>query len=124
YLRLSLLILILAAIVFALIFLIKRIRRLGLWRIFKRRQVEGKPASVVEFYERMTKVLAARGLQRGAGETPLEFAEATGIPEAMKITRVYNRVRFGAQPLTSDEVANVEQSLTRLEEAELERTDS
>ncbi|MDQ3819805.1 MAG: DUF3488 and transglutaminase-like domain-containing protein [Acidobacteriota bacterium] len=113
--RLSLLLLVSALVIFALILLLRRIRRLGLWRIFSRRQVEGKPAAVVEFYERMTKTLAARGLQRAKGETPLEFAEATRIPEAIKITRAYNRVRFGSQRLSKPEVDDVEQWLRRLE---------
>ncbi|HYJ46947.1 MAG TPA: DUF4129 domain-containing protein, partial [Pyrinomonadaceae bacterium] len=124
YWRLSLLILIFLAVVSSLVFLVRKMLRQGFWRIFRRRQVEGKPASVVEFYERMTKALAVRGLERAAGETPLEFAEATGIPEALKITRAYNRVRFGVRPLTGDEAAEVERSLTRLEGAELERKDS
>jgi len=115
YLRLSLLVLILVAIGFAFIWLIKRIRHLGFWRIFRRREVEGKPASVIEFYERMTKVLAARGLQRAAGETPLEFATALGLPEALNITRAYNRVRFGDENLSPTEAAQIEEWLKVME---------
>ena len=113
--RLSLLILVFALILFAFIILVRRIRRLGFWRIFSRRQVEGKPASVVEFYERMTKALAARGLQRAAGETPLEFATAVGIPEAIKVTRAYNRVRFGEQKLSKVEAEQIEEWLKGME---------
>lgn len=115
YLRLSLLTLILAASVFAFVLLIKRIRRLGFWRIFKRRQVEGQPASVVEFYERMTKALATRGLQRAAGETPLEFATALGMPEALDITRAYNRVRFGDEKLSTMEATQIDEWLKGME---------
>ena len=113
--RLSLLILVIALIIFALILLVRRIRRLGFWRIFSRRQVEGKPTSVIEFYERMTKALAARGLQRAKGETPLEFATTTGIPEALKITRAYNRVRFGEQKLSKVEAEQIEEWLKGME---------
>ena len=68
-------------------------------------------AAVVEFYERMTAALAERGLRRRADQTPLEFADAVGAPEVLAITRAYNRVRFGAQHLTSAEAAEVERSL-------------
>jgi hypothetical protein len=95
--------------------LIGRVRRLGLWRglRFWRTQTEGR--SVVEFYERMTAALAARGLQRASNETPLEFANATGMNEAMKITRAYNRVRYGEQNLSAAEAAEIEGWLSRLE---------
>jgi transglutaminase-like putative cysteine protease len=115
YTRLTLLVLGLALIAFGLVLFVRRLRRLGFWRIFKRRQVEGRSTSVVEFYERMTKTLSARGLKRPAGETPLEFAEASGIPEALKITRAYNRVRFGEQSLSAVEAEQIEAWLRRME---------
>ena len=115
YARLALLILLLSLGASGLTLLLRRLKRLGFWRFFSRRQVEGKSASVVEFYERMTKALAARGLQRAVGETPLEFAEASGMPEALKITRAYNRVRFGAQRLSAVEVRQIEDWLKRME---------
>lgn len=115
--RLTLLILVLALAVFGTMLFLRRLRRLGFWRIFKRRQVEGKGASVVEFYERMTKTLAARGLQRSGSETPLEFAEAIQIPEAIKVTRAYNRVRFGEEKLSSVEREQLEDWLRRIEES-------
>ncbi len=94
----------------------KRIRRLGFWRIFKRRQVEDERGSTVEFYERMIKTLAARGLQRSAGETPLEFASMTGMPDALNITHAYNRVRFGDEKLSASERAQIEEWLRKMEE--------
>jgi hypothetical protein len=115
YARLSLLLLPLLLILAGLIVLVRRIRRLGFWQSFKRRQVEDKTGSVVEFYERMTKALSARGLSRDAGETPLEFASATGIPEAVNITRAYNRVRFGEQNLSMAESSQIEDWLRRME---------
>jgi hypothetical protein len=115
YTRLVLLVLfsILAAV--GLVLLVKRIRRLGFWRLLRHRQVEDGRASVVEFYERMTKSLAARGLKRAAGETPLEFAAATGMPEALKVTKAYNRVRFGDQKLSATESTQIEEWLRRME---------
>jgi hypothetical protein len=63
----------------------------------------------------MTVVLAARGLQRAESETPLEFATSSGMTEAMRITRAYNRVRFGEHKLTATEAAEIEEWLSRLE---------
>jgi transglutaminase-like putative cysteine protease len=71
--------------------------------------------SVVSFYERMSTALAARGLKRATDQTPLEFAAATGLPEALLVTRAYNRVRYGAQDLTPAEAARVEDWLRNLE---------
>jgi hypothetical protein len=102
-------------LVMLLSLLVGRARRLGLWRglRFWRRQNEGR--SVIDFYERMTTVLAARGLERAESETPLEFATATGMAEAVKITRAYNRVRFGEQKLSATEAAEIEEWLSGLE---------
>jgi transglutaminase-like putative cysteine protease len=110
-----LLLLPLLLLVMLLYLLVGKARRLGLWRMlrFWRTQTEGQ--SVIDFYERMTAVLAARGLERAANETPLEFATATGMTEAMKITRAYNRVRFGEHRLSATEAAEIEEWLSRLE---------
>lgn len=98
-----------------LLWLWRRIRRLGFWRAFKlrRRVTEGR--SVIEFYERLTKVLAARGLRRAPEETPLEFATATGLDEALFITRAYNRVRYGEQQLSPTEAEEVDKWLREME---------
>jgi transglutaminase-like putative cysteine protease len=98
--------------------LIYRIRRLGFRRGLKVWQREEERAPVVKFYERMTEVLARRGLRRGADETPLEFAGATGIADVLRITRAYNHVRYGSQALSAAELAEIEQCLTRLEAEE------
>ena len=105
-------------LIFFLTLLFKRARRLGLRRGLKfwRREAEGR--SVINFYERMTAVLAARGLERSADETPLEFAAATGMIEATKVTHAYNRVRFGEQRLSETEASEIEEWLARLEEKE------
>ncbi|MBC7931683.1 MAG: DUF3488 domain-containing protein [Rubrivivax sp.] len=73
-------------------------------------------AAVVEFYERMADMLKARGHNRRDDETPLEFAGTINSPEVLTITRAYNRVRFGAQDLSSTEAAEVEHCLRRMEE--------
>ncbi|MDT4895779.1 MAG: protein-glutamine gamma-glutamyltransferase [Acidobacteriota bacterium] len=115
YTRLILLILFSILTAIGLVLLVKRIRRLGFWRIFRRRQVENERNSAVEFYERMTKTLAARGLARAAGETPLEFAAALRMPEALKITKAYNRVRFGDEKLSVAESKQIEEWLSGME---------
>jgi protein-glutamine gamma-glutamyltransferase len=115
YTRLALLILLLILAIVGLILLVKRIRRLGFWQLLRRRRVEDGRGSVVEFYERMTKMLAARGLRRAAGETPLEFAATTRMPEALQITKAYNRVRFGDERLSATEATQIEEWLKRME---------
>ena len=71
--------------------------------------------SPVAFYERMTRALAARGLRRAPDQTPLEFASTLDAPEALLITRAYNRVRFGSRQLTRAETARVEEWLQKIE---------
>lgn len=93
----------------------RRVYLVGFWRGLKFWQREGKTVSAVEFYERMTGVLAARGMRRAADETPLEFATGVGMPEAMRITEAYNRVRYGEQALSPDESAEIEQWLSKME---------
>jgi transglutaminase-like putative cysteine protease len=70
---------------------------------------------VVEFYERMRRILERRGLARQAWQTPLEFANSSGIPEALLITEKYNRVRFGGEDLSETEAIEVGQLLSSLE---------
>lgn len=108
----------LLAIIFApllLVLLIRRIVRLGFWRAFRFWQKEERQSSVIEFYERMTRSLAARGIERASDETPLEFAVVVGYPEALKITRAYNSVRYGEQQLTPAEQKQIEEWLRSLE---------
>jgi hypothetical protein len=98
-----------------LLLLLYRIRRLGLRRALKMWRKKEERASVVKFYERMTKLLERQGKRREKNETPLEFAGATGMADVLRITRAYNRVRYGSQTLSPAELAEIEQCLTRLE---------
>jgi protein-glutamine gamma-glutamyltransferase len=78
---------------------------------------EGATAvAVIEFYARMTRALAARGVRRRDDETPLEFAAGYGSPEVMTLTEAYNRVRFGGRGLEDKERAEVEEFLRRIED--------
>jgi transglutaminase-like putative cysteine protease len=110
-----LLALILVLIILPLALLARRVQRLGLRRGLLVWRVEAEQDSVIDFYKRMTNILAARGLQREANETPLEFAAAAGIPEVLKITRAYNRVRYGEHHLTPAESAEINEWLSRME---------
>jgi hypothetical protein len=106
-----------AAFVLGLLFLhwlYGKIKVLGWWQILIRWFRKTESAAVVEFYERMQRVLASKGLVRKAHQTPLEFAYAVDMPEAVKITEKYNRVRFGEKYLSSDEADQIEHWLSGL----------
>ena len=66
----------------------------------------------------MQKVLARKGLKREASQTPLEFAFALNMPQAVKITEKYHQVRFGEKNLNSDEANEIENWLKDLENKE------
>jgi hypothetical protein len=111
----ALLLLVLLIAIGLLLFRIKRHGWLG-WRSETRRVVSAR--SAIEFYERMTRMLAARGINRAPDQTPLEFATSTGVSEAVIITAAYNRVRFGAEELSSSELRQIETFLSKAEEEE------
>lgn len=94
---------------------LKRVRALSLWSAFKKWFEPKSKRTVIEFYERMVKLLAERGLVREPQQTPLEFAFALGMSEAVKITEKYNKARFGEKGLSSTEVDEVENWLETLE---------
>ncbi|MCA1601513.1 MAG: DUF4129 domain-containing protein, partial [Acidobacteria bacterium] len=74
--------------------------------------------AAVDFYQRLMDLLAQRGLSRLSDQTPLEFASNLGSREALTITRLYNRVRFGSQRLTATELREIDQALIDLEGTE------
>lgn len=99
-----------------LFLLMRRVRRFGWRRALRRSDREpGYDQSMVVFYERLTSLLAQRGLRRDADLTPLEFAGSLDVPEALKITRAYNRVRFGHERLLPEEIEEIQQALRSLE---------
>ena len=102
--------------IFLIVRLYRKFKKMKMWeklRAFLRREKEG---SIVEFYERMQKLLARRGFERASHQTPLEFALALNMREAVKITEKYNRVRFGEKNLSRDEAREIENWLKSLEE--------
>src|SRR5439155_7665578 len=84
----------------------KRVGWQQMLRIKRREDEEG--TSCVEFYDRLTKLLADRGIKREPNETPLEFASAVELQEARAITNAYNRVRFGRENLSASERKQIE----------------
>ncbi len=98
------------------VWLYRRIKKLEIWQRIYAWLKRKNDATIIEFYERMQKVLAGKGFRRAAHQTPLEFAFALNMPEAVRITEKYNRVRFGEKNLSSDEAKEIENWLKRLEE--------
>lgn len=105
-----------AILFFLLRWLVRRIFALTIWRRIWRRLFAKPHASIVEFYDRMLKLLAEKGLTREPYQTPLEFASAVDMPEAVKITEKYNRVRFGDQDLSAEEASEIDSWLSRLQD--------
>ena len=100
----------------AVVFLVRRIHRLG-WRrglrVWPSRPERAGPR--IDFFERLIALLAKRGFKREPYQTPLEFAFAVGGGEAQMITNAYNRVRFGAEKLSARERQQIEEVLGQLE---------
>jgi hypothetical protein len=99
-----------------LIFLGRRIWRLGWRRTFSSATTEGRRYSNVAFYERLVTLMAERGFRRDMHVTPLEFATQLALAEVDVITRAYNRVRYGNHQLTSSELREINKILANFEE--------
>ena len=99
-----------------LIWLYRKIVRLKFWKNLFVRFGQKTNANIIEFYERMKTVLEGKGFTRQAHQTPLEFALALEMPEAVAITEKYNRVRFGEKDLSDDEAREIEYWIKGLEE--------
>ena len=107
-------------VLIAFVWLYRRIVKLTLWSRLRDLLFGRQGISAVEFYERMLDVLASKGMVREPHQTPLEFAHAVGVPEAVGITEKYNRVRFGGRTLSGDEATEIDTWLGRLEAGGLE----
>ncbi|HEX6280067.1 MAG TPA: DUF3488 and transglutaminase-like domain-containing protein [Pyrinomonadaceae bacterium] len=95
--------------IFLLLWLvIRKLRRLRLFSFFARWFAPTPKRTVIDFYERMVKLLADRGMLRSPHQTPLEFAYSTNMPEAIALTKKYNAVRFGEVKLSSQERDQIE----------------
>jgi transglutaminase-like putative cysteine protease len=105
----------LVAAVWLLSTVFRRERLARWWKIIAGRLRARRSPGIVEFYDRMVRILARQGFERAACQTPLEFASALPIPEAVAITEKYNRVRFGGKDLSAEEAAQIESMLGGLE---------
>jgi transglutaminase-like putative cysteine protease len=95
--------------------LVRDIVKLKVWGRLGNRLRRRRPTSIVEFYDRMLKVLASKGMVREPHQTPLEFAYAVGVPEAVSVTEKYNRVRFGDGSLSLREEDEIKSWLENME---------
>jgi hypothetical protein len=99
-----------------IIFFAGRIRRFG-WHRGLKVWVTGSDfeSSRVDFYERLLAILEKQGVKRQPDQTPREFASAIAIPDAVRITEVYNRVRFAGKSPTREELSELRDALRRIE---------
>ena len=103
------------------VWLYRKVVKLKVWHVVWERLFARRRAAIVEFYERMQTVLADKGFTREPHQTPLEFAFAIGMPEAVNITEKYNRVRFGEKHLSRDEAVEIENWLEEISTTETQR---
>jgi len=91
-----------------------------LWRHGPRAGGRATPATVPRFYVRALRLLARRGFRRAPTETAREFSrrveeKAPAVAAALaRLTAAYERCRFGAGALSSEEAAAVEASIAAL----------
>ncbi|MGH7403520.1 MAG: DUF4129 domain-containing transglutaminase family protein, partial [Candidatus Rokuibacteriota bacterium] len=84
------------------------------------RRRTGAPAAMPAFYSRALRLLARRGLAPGAAETARQFASRVGerAPERAaafaRLTRYYERARFGDAALSEAEWQDVTRALAAL----------
>ena len=98
----------------------RKMLRLKFWQRITARLFSKSETSVVAFYERLNDVLSSKGFSRDPFQTPLEFAYAVDLPEAVTITQKYQRVRYGRYDLSREETEEINQMLNRLENGDKE----
>jgi hypothetical protein len=103
-----------AALLYGLYWLMRRFVGRGLLGWFQTRYTSESGGRAVEFYEQMLIVLGDHGLRRRKSQTPLEFALATNLPEALAITEKYQAVRFGDRDLSPTENREMSELIERL----------
>ncbi len=81
---------------------------------WQRKVKRDAPASAIAFYQEMLKTLERGGRRRAPDQTPAEFAARWRMPAVTEITKLYQQVRFGNQPLDDDEIARISVLLSEL----------
>ncbi len=102
------------ALLFLFVMLYRKAVKSRVWARLTELLLMGRSVSVVEFYDRMQRVLASNGFVREGHQTPLEFACSIEIPEVFKITEKYNRVRFGETELSAEESVEINDWLNKM----------
>jgi transglutaminase-like putative cysteine protease len=92
----------------------RKVVKLKVWHRLADRFRGRRNGSIIQFYDRMLQILASKGFEREPHQTPLEFAYAIGMPEAVNITEKYNRVRFGEKVISSNESDEIERWLEEI----------
>jgi hypothetical protein len=109
-------------LVMLFVWLYRKTVKLKVWSGILGRFFAQRTASAVEFYERMERIFARKGIVRAPHQTPLEFANSIGVSQAVGLTRRYQSVRFGNQQLSRDETAQIEMWLDDLEHSRIIET--
>lgn len=86
-------------------------RRVIAWS--RNRKTAATDAAAVLF-EKMETLLKRYGIKRQEHQTPMEFAVASGIPEAIELTDRYQFHRFGGRELTKNEALEFESLLAKI----------
>lgn len=66
------------------------------------------------FYLELLKILGKKGYLRKMDETPSEFAERTGLPGAMEVTRAFESARYGGKRLSPEDSGRIKETIDRL----------
>jgi transglutaminase-like putative cysteine protease len=104
------------AVIFLFVMLYRKAVKWKVWTRLREMLFARRSRSIVEFYERMQRVLASKGFVRENHQTPLEFAHTVGMAEVVSITEKYNCVRFGGKNLSNDAIVEIENSLRMIED--------
>lgn len=81
------------------------------WRLYTRKKVQTRTP---RFYSEMLMTLKKKGLLKRPTETPLEFADRTGLAEVKDITLALHIERYGGRNLNEAERRSVEAAIERL----------
>lgn len=63
------------------------------------------------YYAEMLKVLEKKGYEKGASETPLEFARRVGAEEVLDVTKVFLDDRYGEMPPDAEKARGVKDKI-------------
>ncbi len=80
----------------------------------RRNAATGKNPKTPRFYLEMEKILRKKGFLRAPGETPMEFADRTGLNEAKEVTGAFEFERYGGGTLNKEDIMRIKKALVRL----------